>query len=48
MLSKEEYDRLEATDDHYWFLKAKAAEQSGFLGVEKGQKIIEQFLNAET
>ena len=46
MISKEEYNRLEAADDHYWFLKAKEAEKSGFLGIEEGQKIIEKFLNA--
>lgn len=45
MLSKKEYDKLEAADDYLWILKAKEAEKNGFLGVEEGQKIIDKFLN---
>jgi len=48
MLSKEEYERLEAIDDYLWMRKAIEAKKGGFLGVEAGQKIIEKFMNAQT
>jgi len=46
MLSKSEYDRLEACEDSYWSVKALLAEKSGYVGEEEGQKILEKLLNA--
>lgn len=46
MISKKEYDRLEACEDAYWYAKALLAEKSGYLGEEEGKKIIEKLRNA--
>jgi len=46
MISKKEYDRLEACDDAYWSVKARLAEEGGYLGEKEGEKIIEKLLNA--
>lgn len=42
MLSKNEYDRLEACEDYYWGMRAQEAEENGeWTSVEEGEKIIE-------
>jgi len=46
MLSKKEYDRLEACEDAYWGVRALLAEKSGYLGEEEGQKVLANLLNA--
>ena len=46
MVSKKEYDRLEACEDAFWSVKALLAEKNGYLGKEEGKKIIENLLNA--
>jgi prevent-host-death family protein len=46
MISKKEYDRLEACEDAYWNVRALLAEESGYLGEEEGKKIIEKLLDA--
>jgi hypothetical protein len=47
MVSMEEYDRLESCEDAYWVMRAKIAEQNGYVGEEKGQDIIEKLLNVK-
>ena len=46
MISKKEYDRLEACEDAYWGVRALLAEKSGYLGEEEGKQIIEKLLSA--
>ena len=46
MISRKEYDRLEACEDAYWAMRALQAEKSGYLGEEEGTKIVEKLLNA--
>ena len=46
MISKKEYDRLEACEDAYWSVSALLAEKNGYLGEDEGAKIIEKLLNA--
>jgi len=46
MMSKKEYDRLEACEDAYWSIRALIAENSGYLGDEEGQKIIAKLFDA--
>lgn len=46
MISKKEYDRLEACEDAYWGVRALLAEKSSYLGEEEGKQIIEKLLNA--
>lgn len=46
MISKKEYDRLEACEDAYWSMRALMAENTGYLGEEDGQKIIAKLLDA--
>ena len=45
MISKREYDRLEACEDAYWGVRALLAENSGYLGEEEGKKILEKLLS---
>lgn len=47
MISKKEYDRLEACEDAYWSMRAILAEKNGYLGEKEGAKIIEKLLNAQ-
>ena len=46
MISRKEYDRLEACEDAYWGIRALHAEKEGYLGEEEGSKIVEKLLNA--
>jgi len=46
MISKKEYDRLEACEDSYWSVRALLAEQNGYLGEDEGAKIIKKLLDA--
>ena len=46
MISKKEYDRLEACEDVYWSVRALLAEKSGYLGEEEGAKILKKLLDA--
>lgn len=46
MISKKEYDRLEACEDAYWGVRALLAENNGYLGEEEGQKLAAKLLNA--
>lgn len=46
MISKKEYDRLEACEDAYWSVRAFLAEKNGYLGEKEGTKIIEKLLDA--
>lgn len=43
----QEYERLMALEDNYWIQKADAAKQEGFVGTEKGEKLLSDLLNAE-
>lgn len=46
IISKKEYERLEACDDAYWSIKARLAEENGYMGEKEGKKIIDKLLNA--
>ena len=46
MVSKKEYERLEACEDAYWSIRGLLAEKNGYLGEEEGQKIIKKLLDA--
>lgn len=46
MISKKEFDRLEACEDAYWGVRALLAENSGYVGEEEGKKVIEKLLHA--
>ncbi len=47
VLSLDEYQRMEATEDAYWAIKANAAAKKGFIGEKKSEKLIEDLLNAK-
>lgn len=47
MLSKEEYERLEACEDAYWVARMRMSEQSGYVGEEKGKAIVRKLLDAK-
>ncbi len=46
LLSKEEYDHLQALEDAYWIAKAEAGDQSGYLGAEKTMRKLSFLLNS--
>jgi prevent-host-death family protein len=46
LMSWDEYEHLQATEDAYWAARAKAAEESGtFLGHEESMKLLNDLLN---
>ncbi len=42
IISHEEFERLQALEDHQWALAAAEAEKSGFLGPEESIKLLTQ------
>lgn len=40
MLHHEEFERLQALEDHYWGKAAEEAEKSGFIGQEETMKLL--------
>ena len=47
VISSERYAELEALEDEAWAMKARKAEQKGYLGVEESEAVIQRALNAE-
>ncbi len=47
VLSLDEYQRMEATEDAYWAMKASSAAKKGFIGEKKSEKLIKDLLNAK-
>lgn len=47
ILSFEEYERISSLEDKYWLLKAKEAEQDGFIGADAGEALIRELLDAK-
>ena len=45
VLSKEEFERLEALEDAYWGRLAEEAEKEGYLGVEESERLLKSYLN---
>jgi prevent-host-death family protein len=46
VLSIEDYERLEALEDAYWAERA-AAEKAGLIGIDEGEKLLSELLNAQ-
>lgn len=44
MISEKEYDRLETCEDAYWGIRALIAGKEGYLGEEKGKKLIDSLI----
>lgn len=44
LLSREEYERLQAMDDHYWGERAMEAAKTGHLGHEEAMRRLSQRL----
>ena len=47
VLSREEYERLEAMEDAYWIARAEEAAKEGFVGPGEGEKMMQELLRAE-
>ncbi len=47
LLSKQDFERLEALEDAYWGRLAQEAEKEGFIGVDATQKLLDDLLHAE-
>ena len=45
VLSRQDYERLEALEDAYWVGKAAEAETEGYLGTEESQALLTSYLN---
>jgi len=48
VLSFDEYNRLLRLEDSYWAARARAAEESGWIGQEESMKLIKEVKGAET
>lgn len=46
VLSKEDFERLEALEDAYWGNLAEEARKEGSLGVEESERLLQSYLNA--
>ena len=47
LVSKQHYAYLQALEDELWALRAHAAEESGYLGVEKTQQVLADLLHKD-
>jgi len=47
VISHIEYQRLEALEDEIWAMRAKQAEKEGYIGTKKGEKLMQELLNAK-
>jgi prevent-host-death family protein len=43
MINHEEFERLQAIEDHYWGKAAEEAEKSGFIGHEEAMKLLSKY-----
>jgi prevent-host-death family protein len=42
LISRQHYTYLQALEDELWALRAQLAEQSGYVGVEQAQQLLEE------
>jgi prevent-host-death family protein len=47
LVSKADFERLEALEDAYWGRRAEEARKEGFVGVEESEKFLNELANAE-
>lgn len=47
VLSKEDFERLEALEDAYWGRLAEEARKDGFVGPEESDKLLTDLLHAQ-
>lgn len=47
VLSREDFERLEALEDAYWGNLAEEARKEGYIGVEESEKLLDRLLNAQ-
>ena len=47
LVSKADFERLEALEDAYWGHRAEQARKEGFVGVEESEKFLNELANAE-
>jgi prevent-host-death family protein len=46
LVSREDFERLEALEDAYWGALAEEARKEGSLGVEESERLLRSYLNA--
>ena len=46
LVSKEDFERLEALEDAYWGSLAEAARKEGSIGVEESERLLRSYLDA--
>ena len=47
LLSKEDFERLEALEDAHWAARAMEAHKEGYLGVEETRQLFDSILDAK-
>jgi antitoxin Phd len=47
LVSKADFERLEALEDAYWGRRAEEARKEGFVGLEESEKFLNELANAE-
>jgi prevent-host-death family protein len=45
LMSRQEYEHLQAMEDAVWAMRAQLAEQSGYLGADKTQQLLQDLLH---
>jgi prevent-host-death family protein len=45
LVSRQHYAYLQALEDELWAMRAQLAEQSGYLGAEKTQQVLQELLH---
>ena len=47
LVSRQHYAHLQALEDELWALRAQLAEQSGYLGADKTQQVLQDILHED-
>jgi prevent-host-death family protein len=45
LMSRQQYEHLQALEDELWAIRAQLAEQSGYLGADKTQQLLQDLLH---
>jgi prevent-host-death family protein len=47
LMSRQQYDYLQALEEELWALRAQLAEQSGYLGADMTQQVLHEMLHED-
>jgi len=47
LIDAKEFEALQAMEDAYWLDEARKGRESGYLGVEESERMLEEYMNAK-